>query len=68
MSNREVFYHGDRFRQDGGFCFGPLCHRYLNKCDLDGESVEVCPTDVVTLLLQPVVNTEEVPSKPALGA
>jgi oligosaccharide amylase len=28
--------------------------RYLNKCDLDGECVEVCPTDVVTLRLQPV--------------
>jgi oligosaccharide amylase len=28
--------------------------RHLNKCDLDGECVEVCPTDVVTLLVQPV--------------
>jgi glucoamylase len=27
--------------------------RYLNKCDMDGECVEVCPTDVVTLLVQP---------------
>jgi glucoamylase len=26
--------------------------RYLNKCDLDGECVEVCPTDVVTLRIQ----------------
>jgi glucoamylase len=28
--------------------------RHLNKCDLDGECVEVCPTDVVTLRIQPV--------------
>jgi glucoamylase len=28
--------------------------RHLNKCDLDGECVEVCPTDVVTLRVQPV--------------
>ncbi len=28
--------------------------RHLNKCDLDGECVEVCPTDVVSLLVQPV--------------
>lgn len=27
--------------------------RHLNKCDMDGECVEVCPTDVVTLLIQP---------------
>lgn len=27
--------------------------RHLNKCDLDGECVEVCPTDVITLLVQP---------------
>jgi glucoamylase len=27
--------------------------RHLNKCDLDGECVEVCPTDVVTLRIQP---------------
>jgi ferredoxin len=26
----------------------------LNKCDLDGACVEVCPTKVVTLLIQPV--------------
>jgi ferredoxin len=25
----------------------------LNKCDLDGECVEVCPTDVVSLVVQP---------------
>jgi len=28
--------------------------RHLNKCDMDGECVEVCPTDVVTLRIQPV--------------
>jgi hypothetical protein len=28
--------------------------RQLNQCDLDGTCVEVCPTDVVTLLVQPV--------------
>jgi ferredoxin len=28
--------------------------RHLNQCDLDGTCVEVCPTDVVTLLIQPV--------------
>ena len=28
--------------------------RMLNKCDLDGECVEVCPTDVVTLVVQPI--------------
>jgi len=27
--------------------------RYLNRCDLDGECVEVCPTDVVSLLIEP---------------
>jgi ferredoxin len=27
--------------------------RQLNQCDMDGECVEVCPTDVVTLLVQP---------------
>jgi ferredoxin len=26
--------------------------RQLNQCDLDGQCVEVCPTDVVTLLVQ----------------
>ena len=40
--------------------------RHLNKCDLDGECVEVCPTDVVTLLLQPVEKTEI--QRPAAGA
>jgi ferredoxin len=28
--------------------------RHLNQCDMDGTCVEVCPTDVVTLLIQPV--------------
>ncbi|MGH7215481.1 MAG: 4Fe-4S dicluster domain-containing protein, partial [Tepidisphaeraceae bacterium] len=28
--------------------------RHLNKCDLDGECVEVCPTDVVSLIVLPV--------------
>jgi NAD-dependent dihydropyrimidine dehydrogenase PreA subunit len=28
--------------------------RNLNKCDLDGECVDVCPTNVVELLIQPV--------------
>jgi oligosaccharide amylase len=28
--------------------------RHLNKCDMDGECVEVCPTDVVTLRIQAV--------------
>ena len=27
--------------------------RHLNRCDLDGECVEVCPTDVVHLVVQP---------------
>ena len=27
--------------------------RHLNKCDMDGECVEVCPTDVVTLIVHP---------------
>ena len=28
--------------------------RNLNQCDLDGQCVDVCPTDVVSLLIQPV--------------
>ena len=32
--------------------------RMLNQCDMDGECVEVCPTDVVTLLIQP----QEIPA------
>src|SRR5205807_6153331 len=27
--------------------------RQLNQCDMDGECVEVCPTDVVSLVIQP---------------
>ena len=41
--------------------------RSLNKCDLDGECVEVCPTDVVSLILKPLENTQ-VPERPAAGA
>ncbi len=26
--------------------------RQINQCDLDGECVEVCPTDVVSLVIQ----------------
>ena len=33
--------------------------RNLNKCDLDGECVEVCPTNVVSLKVLPV-RVEEV--------
>ncbi len=32
--------------------------RQLNKCDLDGECVEVCPTDVVTLRVQPLSDAD----------
>jgi ferredoxin len=28
--------------------------RHLDQCDLDGECVEVCPTDVVSLFIEPV--------------
>ncbi len=28
--------------------------RHLNQCDLDGECVEVCPTNVVTLTIRPM--------------
>ncbi len=28
--------------------------RHLNRCDLDGACVEVCPTDVVTLVVEPI--------------
>lgn len=34
--------------------------RNLNKCDMDGHCVDVCPTDVVTLLLESVPRTEQV--------
>ena len=33
--------------------------RNLNKCDLDGECVEVCPTDVVTLTIHGAEPTTE---------
>ena len=32
--------------------------RMLNKCDMDGECVEVCPTDVVTLKIVPAADSE----------
>ncbi len=32
--------------------------RMLNKCDLDGECVEVCPTDVVTLRILPATKVD----------
>ena len=38
--------------------------RQLNKCDMDGECVEVCPTDVVTLRVQPVELTIEGNGRP----
>jgi ferredoxin len=38
--------------------------RHLNKCDLDGECVEVCPTDVVTLKVHPVAE----PAPPAAAS
>ncbi|HMB96453.1 MAG TPA: glycoside hydrolase family 15 protein, partial [Tepidisphaeraceae bacterium] len=43
--------------------------RHLNKCDLDGECVEVCPTDVVSLILQPVEKSNpDEQQRPAVGA
>src|SRR5581483_1622421 len=41
--------------------------RHLNKCDLDGECVEVCPTDVVTLKIAAVETpaTQPAPITPA---
>jgi ferredoxin len=41
--------------------------RHLNQCDMDGTCVEVCPTDVVTLLIQPVEGPPA-PTHPAGGA
>jgi ferredoxin len=38
--------------------------RQLNKCDLDGECVEVCPTDVVTLRIQPADDETPVVAAP----
>jgi ferredoxin len=35
----------------------------LNKCDLDGECVEVCPTDVVSLVVTGSAETAP-PAKP----
>lgn len=44
--------------------------KHLNKCDLDGECVEVCPTDVVTLKITPVGDapTLQVPTPVATAA
>jgi ferredoxin len=36
--------------------------RKLNQCDMDGECVDVCPTDVVDLVIE---NAEKVPPTPA---
>jgi len=41
--------------------------RHLNKCDLDGECVEVCPTSVVSLKILALDPPLDVPKKPALG-
>jgi ferredoxin len=35
--------------------------RHLNNCDLDGECVEVCPTDVVSLFIEPVEKSASAP-------
>lgn len=40
--------------------------RHLNQCDLDGQCVEVCPTDVISLLLQPAEQPKDL--RPAAGA
>jgi oligosaccharide amylase len=44
--------------------------RQLNQCDMDGTCVEVCPTDVVTLLIQPSEQPKAPPDagKPAAVA
>lgn len=39
--------------------------RHLNKCDMDGECVEVCPTDVVSLIVQPA-EIEATPDAPSV--
>jgi ferredoxin len=38
--------------------------RMLNKCDLDGECVEVCPTDVITLRILPADPVNAVAAAP----
>ncbi len=40
--------------------------RHLNKCDLDGECVEVCPTDVVSLKIQPIGDAPSLPVPTAM--
>jgi ferredoxin len=39
----------------------------LNRCDLDGECVEVCPTDVVSLIVTAAAERPE-PAAPAAPA
>ena len=39
--------------------------RNLNQCDLDGECVEVCPTDVVSLFVEPVERSASAPAMPS---
>jgi ferredoxin len=36
--------------------------RFLNKCDMDGECVEVCPTNVVSLFIEPAEQTASAPA------
>jgi ferredoxin len=38
--------------------------RRLNDCDLDGECVEVCPTDVVSLFIEPAEKSASAPVLP----
>lgn len=33
--------------------------RHLNQCDLDGECVDVCPTNVVELIVRPLAHADE---------
>ncbi|MEO6434495.1 MAG: glycoside hydrolase family 15 protein, partial [Tepidisphaeraceae bacterium] len=42
--------------------------RHLNKCDLDGECVEVCPTDVVSLFVEPVEKSASALAIPMITA
>ncbi|MEZ0267840.1 MAG: glycoside hydrolase family 15 protein [Phycisphaerae bacterium] len=42
--------------------------RNLNQCDMDGTCVEVCPTDVVTLLMHPVEPSSTEPATATIGA
>ena len=38
--------------------------RNLNHCNADGECVDVCPTDVVTLGVENITQPEPFPVKP----